>query len=997
MTNPLGWNTHTEYNTGGNVVRIYDDLGTISSFTYTPKGLVETALNANNHTTRFGYNSDGFLTSKTDPAGYAWQYEVTELGWVTKETNPLSQSSTFEYDINGNVLKKTDTLNRTFTTSYDANGNVLSQSDGKGSFTLFDYNSVNQKVKTTDRSGNYWTTQYYNRGLVYRIYDPYGNCVENAYDGAGRLTKTTDPENNSTNTEYDANGNVITTIDKLGRKWTKQYDRLNRVVRSADPLGNITQTTFDAGGRVKTITSPKGWTSLHEYDGRGRLTTWKDPGGYSWRYQYDAVGNILKVTDALGGEYVMTYGPRNERLTERNQDGFSWEYKYDPLLRLSEQKDPNGTVRTFAYDEGGRIDYINYSTGRTDDYSYDRNNNPIILSRSGSGLPTTIQLDYDVMDRVTQYTDTFSNIVRYTYDKMSRRESITYPNEKKINYEYDKLSRLIRQVDWSGREMIFTYDKAARLLSRTYPNGIHQSQTYDGAGRLITIDYDKTTGTPPQSQVVLALSYAYDRNNNRITAQEQGTLRWTLPERIDHTMCYTASGCLIDRADTQNPINNTSYTYDDSGNMIHSQNSKEIYALIYDEQNRVMTLARGDGTTTRTITNRYDALGRRISRTLDGTETRYGLDLIGDMERILCEYEGSRLIACYIHAPGGLAYKVDSADKATCFHADCTGHILTLTDDIGTTLSQYAYTDYGRLLPGSSVDNNPYRYVGSLGVMEEFPNLYFMRARYYSAEAGIFLSTDPVKNIGPKWRSVAYLYGNSNPYSMIDPTGLFNMSAYFKQKNRESTREYYRRQGVAKKDLNKAPQNLMIKYPQLRGVKWLKPKTYEVKQKVFPLASNSNSVSQSISIMLPTGKEWSEGSVGVPTELLALEEYLLDQEIYSFWHTKGFGEGLKSCEGIGTGDSHWGPVHQYSGDPSYTLSGGGTNYDTAKLGYATGYNEGCEKSTKEEDWRNAVPIYDTILVDPPGFSPGKGTAITKFVIIGYKLPGNITVSEDYFQ
>ena len=48
-----------------------------------------------------------------------------------------------------------------------------------------------------------------------------------------------------------------------------------------------------------------------------------------------------------------------------------------------------------------------------------------------------------------------------------------------------------------------------------------------------------------------------------------------------------------------------------------------------------------------------------------------------------------------------------------------------------------------------------------------------MRARYYSADAGVFLSTDPVKNIGPTWLPLAYAYAESNPLRFNDPNGEF--------------------------------------------------------------------------------------------------------------------------------------------------------------------------------------------------------------------------------
>jgi len=58
--------------------------------------------------------------------------------------------------------------------------------------------------------------------------------------------------------------------------------------------------------------------------------------------------------------------------------------------------------------------------------------------------------------------------------------------------------------------------------------------------------------------------------------------------------------------------------------------------------------------------------------------------------------------------------------------------------------------------------------------MEELPgaDMFFMRARYYWAEPGVFLSTDPVKHIGPGWKPIAYSYAGGNPLSLLDPAGL---------------------------------------------------------------------------------------------------------------------------------------------------------------------------------------------------------------------------------
>ena len=90
-------------------------------------------------------------------------------------------------------------------------------------------------------------------------------------------------------------------------------------------------------------------------------------------------------------------------------------------------------------------------------------------------------------------------------------------------------------------------------------------------------------------------------------------------------------------------------------------------------------------------------------------------------------------------------------------------------------ISEYAYTPYGRALGSTNAQGqipNPYLFVGSEGAMEELPGLYFMRARYYWADPGVFLSADPVRHVGPGWLPTAYSYAGNNPFNYVDPRGL---------------------------------------------------------------------------------------------------------------------------------------------------------------------------------------------------------------------------------
>jgi YD repeat-containing protein len=665
-----GWTTWTNfyaYDAGGNLTNHSDALGPLVRYTYRTNGLVETSTDANNHVSRFTYDTNGFLIARTDPATNTTTFVVNEVGWKLREINPLGDVTTYTLDVNGNPVRVVDVLSRVFLRTYDANGNRLSTTDGKGQFTTYTYDAANQRTATTDRTGtNKWFTSYTTRGKVDRVTDPLGNTATTFYDAANRLIRLSDPLGNSITNQYDTNGNLVALFDKLGRQWSKTYDRLNRVIAEADPLGNTRSTTYDLAGRILQITTPNGFPSLHAYDGRGRLTQWHDAEGFDWLYAYDGVANITNITDALGGHYVMTYGPRNERRSEQNQDTNTWRYEYDELLRLQRQTNPNGTTRTPTYDAAGRVLAVDFSTGRQDTFAYDDNDNAKIIKRRVSGVATATQFIYDGLDRPIAQTDALAQTVQYGYDPLGRVTAITYPDGKTLANRYDSLGRLTNQVDWAGRQMTYAYDPADRLIRRTWPNGVTQTNTFDDAGRLTGLKYQSSN--PQSNSVAIALAYAFDRNGNKTGSSEKGTLPWPPPSATDETAHYTPAGKLVDSdVAITNHVSRITYSYDPSGNLTNASGNGQAWSLTYDEDNRTTSIHWEAGLTAKHIANRYDALGRRISKTVDGVTTGYVLSLAGGMERILCDLDNSgTATAWYVHGPD-LCYRVDAANNVFCY------------------------------------------------------------------------------------------------------------------------------------------------------------------------------------------------------------------------------------------------------------------------------------------------------------------------------------------
>ena len=767
---PLGWENRYAYDGAGNLLTQKDgpvagaDFGTLATYVYDSRGLVTSSKDANGNETRFTYDTTtGFPLTRTvaygTPQAGTWTQTRSEMGWVLTDITPLSETTRQSYNVNGQVVQTIDALSRTFTKVYDANGNLTSETDGKSAVTSYTYNNADEKIQKTDRALGVWDFTYTPFGEPATTTGPAAlsdgtsqrDTLSKIYDLNGRLVREIDPYGSLASQpdgtyvayEYDANGNQTAIVDKLSRRLEKTYDALNRVIAIKDPEGNLSRTTYDHAGRVAVLTSPNGFPSIHEYDGRGRLVKWTDPQKFSWLYIYDGAGNITRITDALGGNYDMTYGPRNERLTEKNQDNQMWTYTYDVLTRLAIQQDPNGTRRTVSYDPVGRLSSVEFNSGRITSLGYDSNNNITQFNRTKPGSsPTNLTLAYEALDRLASTRDTFNKTVAYTYDELGRVTTKTYPGAKILTHSYDRLGRVKSLAfAYSGTQTYtaaFGYDVVGRMTSRTFPNGITQANVFDRAGRLTGIDYKQGTIS------LIALTYAYDRNGNKTGGTELGTLNWQNNPAATYleTERYTPAGKLIDRTDTAPTAPKTfAYEYDPSGNMVRAASSTDTYALGYDEDNRTTSIAWTSGATTTTIANRYDALGRRVSRTLNGTETRYVLDLIGDMERILCDTDAlGNVKAWYVHG-ADLCFKVTDAGALTCYHADAMANIVRTSGTAGATVNQYAYSPYGRSLETSAQapDSDPYRFVGSQGVTLELPGLYFMRARYYSAEAGSFL------------------------------------------------------------------------------------------------------------------------------------------------------------------------------------------------------------------------------------------------------------------
>ncbi len=162
----------------------------------------------------------------------------------------------------------------------------------------------------------------------------------------------------------------------------------------------------------------------------------------------------------------------------------------------------------------------------------------------------------------------------------------------------------------------------------------------------------------------------------------------------------------------------------------------------------------------------YDALGRRIQKTINGRTIQYlydGKDIVQDIENGLPSVNDIRTLN--IDEP--LA-RIDLATNTVrYYHADALGSIIGLSDENGQMVTKYAYDAFGHVTMSGEMSDNPFQYTGR---ENDGTGLYYYRARYYSSALQRFVSEDPIRFRGGDVNF--FVYVKNRPLIRTDFDGL---------------------------------------------------------------------------------------------------------------------------------------------------------------------------------------------------------------------------------
>jgi RHS repeat-associated protein len=220
-------------------------------------------------------------------------------------------------------------------------------------------------------------------------------------------------------------------------------------------------------------------------------------------------------------------------------------------------------------------------------------------------------------------------------------------------------------------------------------------------------------------------------------------------------------------------------TYDAKGNLTTNTNG-QTYTWDFDNKLKSATVPVGGANGIEgTHSYGYDALARRVSKTVDGDTTVFGLS----GEQVVTEYAMGNVptnpnqtfvSASYVDEP---VIKDDGAG-ILYYHANSLYSIAALTDAAKAAMERYGYEPYGGLIifsadTGASLGapltesalGNTYTFTGRC--FEEETGQYFFRARLVSSEVGRFATRDPIGYRDGLNMYAAYFVPNAT-----DPSGL---------------------------------------------------------------------------------------------------------------------------------------------------------------------------------------------------------------------------------
>ncbi|GGX68918.1 DUF6531 domain-containing protein [Saccharospirillum salsuginis] len=655
-TDGRGFEETFVFDAEGNLIEQTRPDGTVERWEFDSHSRLRAHTDPLGNTTRFDYDRRDRLVKRTDALGHTVRLHYwNDSPQPSQIIDPLGQRTHYDYTPDGQLtaVRHPDGTEERWTHHGDR---LIGHQDRQGRQHRYHWHdtlgTLSRYECLTERDDE--------PGTLTTLAD-----ITFEYDDQGRLHTQTDQHGRQQHFQYDDHGRLITQLDEHNRAWRFDYDRAGRLVRQTDPSGRTTELRYGVFAQPEARVLPNGTEIRYEYDAERNLTAVINGNGQAHRFDYDGCERLIKevgvdgrtteyayndaghLTDLHEGPIHATFD-RNalgQLIREQYQhaeraEANTWaEYQYDELGRLTKARNEHAE-QNLTYDAAGRLQedeieqifpgWMNQARPYRHWQHYHYNERGQLHSVAHSALVArppnqkwpSLHHDfrqpgwrqhYDwhtdgTLKRIgvnlpgdPAYADT--PILEQRFNDLGllteRREGA-----HTSHWEYDPEQRLQRyrrlaqnDPDRPVQERAYGYDEAGRI------NRIHDKRHgerryhYDALDQLTRTDIRH----PDQDK-------AHTQLHNVDAAGNQ------LPDGLDRLL------------DNRLPFHgDRHFDYDEHGNLVHIRRGtgqKLEQRLSYNAKHQLIRIEDyKDGELQQRLTFRYDALGRRIDKAVQGWVT----------------------------------------------------------------------------------------------------------------------------------------------------------------------------------------------------------------------------------------------------------------------------------------------------------------------------------------------------------------------------------------
>jgi RHS repeat-associated protein len=818
------------------VTRIaYNDKGqptVVTESGYTPGLNSKDAAQPISRTTTYRYNSLGLRIETDGPLSNAKDHpgpdnsDITRVDYDLKTKLPLrvvapggilTEVTERDAALRPIAVRNTDGV-RTIETrlTYNHAGHILTLTqrasfvkEGQGGTALqrnasFTYDAFDRLVSVTAPDRTTWRTEYDAAGRPVGLIDAKGNRIASRFDTEGKLV-------------------VVVAQDRQG-------EILNGMLNLWDGQGNLrARLKPDGLEQAQGTTAMPG--ELIRFDGDGAVSAAAVHGGQMELLAADRTTRHLvfgkagmALTDGAGRIHGMIRDDFDRVVLEASPDEGRISFSYSDAgfeKRHTARDGEHSVVERLEFAPTGRL-VKRIRAGCTETLRYEGD----LLARL-DGCGNSHAFKRDAFGQITAHEQSIEReekagnlkfVERYAYDATTGQlAERRLPDGQRLSYRYDaddgKVAAVYRDAGWLAwidhrlgqgvaqairavlphafTEQAILAEVSHRpfggIATLVHGNGVRDQAQYDRTGRLTSLDI----GTEQQPGAVEAVRYRYDAARNIAAVvhnQEERRYRYDGMHRLTGETGQVKGQRVAARV--ERPLapaaNDAFYSYDALGRRrgdvaerdgFGRQSGRGSQRLAYDDAHRLIEVTEGGKTVAR---YRYDALGNRIAKIVDGHTTYYLYDtahrLVGEagedgQVRAQYLYAGTRPYAVLKAAGAGQARSLYAV------HADQRGLPLAVTDEGRKVVWQGEFDAFGNVRKVESQEAaNDRRFEMPLRMAGQYEDaetgLFYNVHRYYDPQRGHYLTPDP---IGMGGGADSYAYVDSNPLAGVDPHGLFEI------------------------------------------------------------------------------------------------------------------------------------------------------------------------------------------------------------------------------